>query len=144
MTNEVFTAEDMVRFKQSDMTLNEYLIYRQSVYNPDIVSYIIRFVCGFYAIGLEDLKSKSHKRELVIARMIVAYILRTYGAKFKDIATVINRSKSGTLQMLETFNQDLKQNLQLNQDCEFILSAVKGIFNVEKNRSIQGGSFVTP
>ena len=69
------------------------------------VGNIINEICKFYSLTTEDVTGKSRKREIVKARFIAIYIIRTEtDFKLSAIGKIFNRDHSTILHSIKIIN----------------------------------------
>ena len=99
-------AQSTLNKKEITLTLARQIIDKLIKINPEDISvdYIQKIVCDYFNIHIEQLKSKTRKREIVQARQIAMFLSKNYtklslasiGAQIggKDHATVLHACKT--------------------------------------------------
>lgn len=108
------------RIKVEDITslIGEYSLKRQHIILKEKNSYIenvINSACEQMNITIEDIKSKTRKREVVIARYI-AYkeLYDNVGLNEYSISCIFGKERSAVSRGLSAINQDLETNFELS------------------------------
>jgi chromosomal replication initiator protein len=92
------------------------------------VDNIINEICKFYSLTTEDVTGKSRKREIVKARFIAIYIIRTEtDFKLSAIGKIFNRDHSTILHSIKIINNTL--TLKYDTDISDDLKEIKKIIN---------------
>ena len=90
--------------------------------------HIINEICKFYSLTTEDVTGKSRKREIVKARFIAIYIIRTEtDFKLSAIGKIFNRDHSTILHSIRIINNTL--TLKYDTDISDDLQEIKKIIN---------------
>lgn len=90
------------------------------------LSNIIRIVCEYTGYSLEELKSKSRKRELVFARMLIFYNARHHLRRttLKTIGEPFNRDHATVLHGVKTISDLMDVDKEVRKDVQAIQSSL--------------------
>ena len=92
------------------------------------VDNIIKEICKYYSLTQDQVKGKSRKREIVKARFIAIYIIRTEtDFKLSAIGRIFNRDHSTILHSIRIINDTL--TLKYDTDISDELTEIKKIIN---------------
>jgi chromosomal replication initiator protein len=92
------------------------------------VDNIIKEICKFYSLSYEDITSKSRKREIVKARFIAIYLIRTEtDYVLSQIGKLFNRDHSTILHSIKIINNTL--TLKYDTDISDEMQEIKKIIN---------------
>jgi chromosomal replication initiator protein len=92
------------------------------------VDNIIKEICKFYYLSVDEVIGKSRKREIVKARFIAIYIIRMEtDFKLSAIGRIFNRDHSTILHSIRIITNTLK--LKYDTDISDELSEIKKIIN---------------
>ncbi len=82
---------------------------------------ILEGVCKFFGITREDLLSRSRKKNIILARQALVYLLRNLAQKnLKKIAEFIKKEHSTVIYHLKTFEKKLKEDRVLKMQMDFL------------------------
>ena len=93
-------------------------------YLPKIsVSHIQKVVCDSFKISLEELHSKSRRKEIATARKVAMYLCRHYTTQsLVSIGHSFKRSHSSVLHAVNELNKDMKeQGSKLKRQVEYVI-----------------------
>ena len=102
-------------------------IFRENPGLNPTAAYIIEQVCSFFNIPVEDLTSAKRNKELVTARHIAIYIIRSLtNLSTKEIGKEIGgRDHTTVLNSINMAEQMLKENLDIKNQINSIISSIK-------------------
>jgi chromosomal replication initiator protein len=93
-------------------------------YLPKIsVSHIQKVVCDIFKISMEELHSKSRRKEVATARKVAMYLCRQYTSQsLVSIGQSFKRSHSSVLHAINELNNDMKeQGSKLKRQVEYVI-----------------------
>jgi chromosomal replication initiator protein len=93
-------------------------------YLPKIsVSHIQKVVCDSFKISMEELHSKSRRKEIATARKVAMYLCRQYTSQsLVSIGQSFKRSHSSVLHAVNELNNEMKeQGSKLKRQVEYVI-----------------------
>jgi chromosomal replication initiator protein len=84
------------------------------------IGVIKKLVCKYFSVGLEDIMSKSRKRDLVRPRQMAIYLSRRFtDAPLQTIGKSFNRYHATALHSINCIERGLKQDSSIQKQVEF-------------------------
>ena len=117
--------------KKRDLSMNEVkLLIKNSIKPQKTISIndVIKTIATFYNIGESELYEKTRKKEVVLPRQIVMYVLREeFNASYPYIGKRLgNRDHTTCIHAYEKIKLDLLTNIVLQQELEQIKTILYG------------------
>lgn len=81
---------------------------------------VLEAVCAEACVSLDELKSKSRKREIVVARNAAAWLLRKEGYTLMEVGDIINRSHGNVLHQCEEVGYWLLEPGMNHRELQFL------------------------
>ncbi|MFK7899275.1 MAG: chromosomal replication initiator protein DnaA [Cyclobacteriaceae bacterium] len=111
-------AQASLNKKEIDLTLAKYTLKNiiQETDREVNIDYIQKFVCDYYNISLDLMKSKTRKREVVVARQVAMYFSKSYtDLSLKSIGYHFGkRDHSTVIHALTTVNDMMDTDTRFN------------------------------
>jgi chromosomal replication initiator protein len=84
------------------------------------IGVIKKLVCKYFSVGLEDIMSKSRKRDLVRPRQMAIYLARRFtDAPLQTIGKSFNRYHATAMHSIKCIERGLKQDSSIQKQVEF-------------------------
>ncbi|MDD3313260.1 chromosomal replication initiator protein DnaA [Pseudodesulfovibrio sp.] len=118
LSNLVLKARLLNRAVTMDLAWDVLENYAIRHCSPDFAN-ILEFVCRSYALSEEELKSKSRKRQIVLARNTAFYLARKHtGLSLKDIGDRLGRKHSTVLKGITKVEREISLQTPLGRQIE--------------------------
>jgi len=117
--------------KKRDLTINEVKILIKNSVKPQktiSINDVIKIIAGFYNIDEQELYQKTRKKEIVLPRQVVMYVLREdFNTSYPYIGKKLGgRDHTTCIHAYEKIKRDLGTNTVLQQELEQIKTLLYG------------------
>ncbi len=86
------------------------------------IEIILEGVCKFFGVSREEVLSTSRKKNLVLARQALIYLLKNFAQKsLKEISAFVKKEHSTVIYHLKTFERRLQENRAFKMQIDFLL-----------------------
>lgn len=82
----------------------------------DDIAEVIACVSEYYGVSEKIMKSVCRKRPVVVARMMVMYLLRTWGMSLQQIGNIFHRDHTTTMHACKTISDLVETNPAMERD----------------------------